>query len=459
MKNILIALAFAFVSVPALAQSDLATQFKSMEKKYKGPFGKNLLQGTKGNRPVLEGMPAGKLLFQAAFRNDMARNLVSRHEFYTANLFTTNYYELIGEYVYGNASGSHELNHEGLLSVSNQAMPKATVMVRHWVLEQAYVELFPNSGLAKAFRVRGISGSEFEQEYARYFLNFFLSGITNDEQYLMASLLAQGSPIVASKSLDRARNLIASIYESARLSYGESDPRSKRLYDLRNAIHNQLSQGVIAQIDQFLRDYPAYRGSGSDTVSAVRELLVSYYAVSAKTIVEAARKIGNSSLQAAAEAVVQNGSTAAGLLRLSQAGAELRSALMSNDLVATSAKSDTMVALLAISRFVNKELPSVREGGKDALKAVVNLIYMEGFLLRDNWEYFMGDLDSAPDARAAAALLPDIVGIAGDTLTQAFSPALDQWVKVEPRMNYFIDNVIKSSALNTASLLAEKIQR
>ncbi|HRO68330.1 MAG TPA: hypothetical protein PL182_12245, partial [Pseudobdellovibrionaceae bacterium] len=117
------------------------------------------------------------------------------------------------------------------------------------------------------------------------------------------------------------------------------------------------------------------------------------------------------------------------------------------------------IVLMTASQFLNKELLSLKSvKSAEPLKTVMNLIYVEGFLIKDNWEYFMSEIASAPNAASAAAQLPDVVGIASDTLIQTFSPALDQWVQVEPKMNYFVDNTIKSSALNTASVLAQKIK-
>lgn len=456
-KILLTASALTLVGAQAFANQDLIKTFKSLETKSKGPFGLNMLQGSRSKIGVLNGTPSGTFQFQAAYRNEIAQKLADVHNFYVGNLFTTNYYQLMGEYVYGNRDSSHDLNHQGMVNVAGQIMPKASIIVQHWVLEKHYIHQNQNSPLARGFRVRGISGSEFEVDYARYFLNFFLSGVDNDMQYLTASLLAKGSPVAASNSLERARNLIAQEYDRSVVSRGEKDALTRRLYQLRNAIHNQLSSSVIGQIDAFVRDYPQYRNHA--VITEIRSILVAYYAVSAKRVAEAAQRIGASDIVAVANQL-QNGANMAGFVQLSQLVADLRTRLTTPGAIAWDKKTDTLLVLNAAAQYLNKELNVLKSvSGKEPFKIALNLIYSEGFLIKDNWEYFMGEIDAAADAGAVGAQMPDIIGIASDTLTQAFSPALDQWLLVEPKMQYFIDNTIKSSSLNTASLLVEKIKR
>jgi hypothetical protein len=147
-------------------------------------------------------------------------------------------------------------------------------------------------------------------------------------------------------------------------------------------------------------------------------------------------------------------------LALSQKLAALRIAIADNKQIPYEKKTDNLVLMYMTSQYLNKEISSQRVvSSKDILKAVVHLVFSEGFLIQDNWKYFLGEIDGAADVVAASANLADIVGIATDTLTQAFSPAYEQWVSVEPKMNYFMDNTIKSSALNTVSIISKKIKK
>ena len=84
MKKILLSLLVLCLSAPAFA--GLPEDFQAMNAQSKGPFGKNMLQGTKGRTEVTAGSPAGSLLFQAAYRVGAAEKMVRDYGFYTGNL-------------------------------------------------------------------------------------------------------------------------------------------------------------------------------------------------------------------------------------------------------------------------------------------------------------------------------------------------------------------------------------
>ena len=447
-------LLFAF---GAQAQTLQAT-FKKMDNNRKGPFDLNMLQGSLSRVVVNQGEPTGTYQFQAAFRNDIGKELASKYAFYVGNLFTTNYYELQGEFVYGNIYGSHDINQQALLAAAPQAFPKAVAMVRSWVLEKHYINFFPNSAIVRGFKLRGISGAEFEQPYAKYFFNFYMSSMTEDRQFLPAFLLTKGSPTAESSSLEQARTLIAAVYDAAALQLDPQDPGLRKLYDLRNIIHNQVSQNAIALIDDYARSYPDYF-QADDRITQVRSILVTYYSVNSSRIADQAKKLGMADYQAAAQALVKGGNPAL-YLALSQKLANLRLAIADNSQIPYEKKTDALVLMYMTSQYLNKEISNLSVvSSKDVLKAVINIVFAEGFLIKDNWQYFISEMDGAADITAAASELPDLIGIATDTLTQAFAPSYDQWVSVEPKMSYFMDNTIKSSSLNTVSLVAKRIKK
>jgi hypothetical protein len=331
-------------------------------------------------------------------------------------------------------------------------------MVRHWVLEKHYVTFFPNTKTSQAFQLRGISGSEFEQQYAFYFFNFYLSAITEDYQFLPAFLLAKSSPIADSASLDKARTLVAKIYDDAKIRFGDQDTGVQKMYQLRNAIHNQLSPEVITQIDTFLNNYGYLNRAYGSQFAQIQDILRTYYRVGPKRISELARVAGVKEVQVAAEAIANNGFSAERALALSQSVTTLRTNI-TTAAIPYEKKTDALILMFSTAQYLNKELSNLSAvKSKEVIKAVINLLYVEGFLIQDNWNYFESEVDNAADIRAAAALIPDIADIANDTLSQAFSPSLDQWISLEPKMQYFVDNTIKSSALNTASIISKKVQ-
>ncbi len=442
------------------AKADLKEDFEAVNKESKGAFGQNYLQGTSSRTTVSSGKSPKNFLFQAAYRNEKAQILVDTHQFYLGNLFTTNYYQLMGEYVYGDVNSDHEIDHSALLANSQEAMKKASLIIKHWVLEKHYIFHFPNTNLAKGFAYRGIGGSEFERPYAEHFFNFYLSSMNDDFQYLPAFLLVNQSPIVDSSSLDKARLLISDSYEYFKARFGANDDRVKALFKLRNAIHNQLSKAVIAQIDQYYVDYPFYLEEGHTYLGVIREILVDYFSFSADKISKDAAAIGLSDLQAAADQITTEGAiTPENLLALSRVAAQWKTDIGS-DKIDFKNRARTLAVLTKVSRFLNKELAAL-ENAKNpaAIEAVVNTIYLEGFLIKDNWQYFK---DEVPLTSDYASLLSDILEIAGggtgSTLQEAFKGAYEQWLIVEPKMEYFLDNTIKSSSLNMAALVAEKVR-
>lgn len=454
MRNLLAILISLTIGFTAAA-SPLLDTFKKLDNDRKGPFDRNVLQGTK-SREVVPGVPAGRLLFQAAFRNNIGRELATTYDLYVGNLFTTNYYELMGEYVYNDQYGSHDLDHAGLLANSAAAMPKASSMVRNWVMEKYFLMIFPNTRTANAFRLRGISDIENEQEYAYYFLDFYLSSMTQDSQYLPAYLLTAGSAIASSANMERARSLIATLYDESKLAYGDSE-YVRRLYQIRNAVHNQLSPEIVGQIDKLIKDYPG--AARESRLTECQSILKSYYAISASKVADLAKKAGLPAIQASAEDISKHGGSVERYLLLSQQVADLRASIMTPAFLANAKKTDSIVVIQKATQLLNKEISNLSSvTSKDVLIAVVNMVYAEGFLIKDNWQYFVGEINNAATLTAAAALLPDIVEISNDILAQAFTPSYAQWTSFIPKMSGFVDNTIKSSALNTASLVVKRIK-
>jgi hypothetical protein len=488
MKNLFITLFLCTYALTAQA-GDLKGNFGRLLQNTKGPFELNYIQGPKSRVAVKNGSHvSGGALFQAAYRNNTAREMIASDNFYLGNLFTTNYYELMGEYVFGDPMSSHPLEHKRLADAGRQAMPKAAAMVRSWVLEKQYIGMFPQSTYARAYAYRGISDVLNEQEYANYFFNFYLSSMTEDFQYLPAFILVNKSPIVASASLERARDLIAQAFDyynaGGSISGSSSnnnndggfwgggfwggngggdlvaaDPNSLNdMYKLRNNFHNQLGKEVLAQLDQFLKDYPSYKNDSY--FPELRRILVEYFGITVSKISATAKKLGYADVKKAADKVASKKTYLDGLLDLSRAAADLR-ANIASDKVAYEKRGLTLAMLAETTKVLNKEISGLKSSDVKAhsakiAEAVVNTIFVEGFLIKDNWEYFQKEAATTGDA---AQLLGDIVDAATATLTEAFRPTYEQWVQLEPKMSYFMDSTIKSSALNTASATIEKLRR
>ena len=455
MKTLFFTVMFCTLSLSS--QGGLKESFLEVAQQRKGPFGLNYLQGSSERLVVTNGRTPKGFLFQAAFRNELARALAEQEGFYVGNLFTTNYYELTGEFVYNDPYGSFPLDPATLSAQGPRAIAKAALMAQHWVLEKHYVEKFNSSPLARAFKIRGIAGSEFEQVFARHFFNFYLGAIDNDFQYLPAFLLVDQSPIRESKSLARARDLIAESYDYFLQVYGQNDARVKALYRLRNSIHNQLSSQVIAEIDAYLKNFPFYLEDGHTSLPEIRRVLVEYYSFNATKLLAQANSIGLTKLAAAASQVANQGVNASTPVGLAREAAALRGAIADLSVVAFERRTDALALLSDTSKFIGKEVQSVaKQDPKLAAETMVHAIYVEGFLIKDNWQYFVTESKQANPA----TLLGDVIEVAGGpTLDETFGKSLAQWKLIEPKMEYFLDNTIKSSALNAASALIETLRK
>jgi hypothetical protein len=456
MKVLITLLALTF---SLTAKAGLKEDFAALNHISKGPFGLNMLQGSSSRGAVNDGHWPSKVLFQAAYRNETAEKLVANYGLYTGNLFATNYYELMGEYVYGDAHSNHPLDHDALIGKGAEAIGKANLIVQNWVLEKHYAEHFLDSRLSRAFKLRGISGSEFETTFAQYFFNFYLSSMTNEFQYLPAFLLVTKSPIVESSSLQRARDLISNTYDFYSTARGTSDPMVAAIYKLRNAIHNQLSKDVIRQIDAFEKSYPSLRRDGDNSISEIRSILVAYYSFGPDKIAKQAAKLGFGDIKAAAEKLAKQGANEAGLLELSKVAADWRTNIANPSWVENGKRGLALALVSTITQYLNKELMDLRHPGPQAVEAAINTVYAEGFLIKDNWDFFAAE---ARGNGSLASLLADVIEVASggqdSTLAQAFSKAYPLWLSAEPKMQYFMDNTIKSSSLATAAAVAEKVK-
>lgn len=458
----------SMMSVTAVADdASLIANFKKANSVYKGAFGKNYLQGNRGRSPVGEAGEVGcfKLgsggsgLFQAAYRNIIGQELVDTDQFYLANLYTTNYYELMGEFVFQDRCGNHPVDNAGMLTKSAEAMPKFMLMTQHSVLERYYSEQFPNTRIGSARVIRGISDSKDETVFARYYFNFGLTAIESDLQYLPVYLLSKKSPLNDSSVLQKARDSIAQMYADANMgsdNYAGGDGYLGELYKLRNTIHNTLSKDTIKEIEKFQQRW----GDTSGRLNVIKANLREYFATGAKNVYDAAKRINAAEVMAAAQPLVNGPATGATLLRLSQELAAVRRNVSDESLYATDKKVDVLILLSVGAQYLAKEINVMKQiDSKETLLALTNAIYIEGFIAQNNLAFFQGQMNAAADVAAAAAVLPRVVNIASKTIEKAFSPALEQWKTVEPKMDNFLDNVIKSSTLSAASTIDAKLKR
>lgn len=449
--------------------ASLVSNFKKANQLSKGGFGKNVVQNPNGRWAVggasaeemgcyKFGRAGGAQLFQTAYRNTIAQQLVDVDQFYIANRYASNYYELMGEYVFGDRCGNHPIDNVRLLEKAAEAMPKFMLMTQHHTLERYYAESNLATNIGKAAVKRGVSDSEDEIKYARDYFNFGLSAMTQDSQYLAMYILSKKSPLKISALIGKARDAIAALYEAR--TGGIKDYAGGgylgELYNLRNMIHNTLSKDIIGEIEKFKRRYP----EDAPELNGIQANLREYFATGARNVYDAAKKVNATGVMSAVEPMIKGAATAQSLLAVSNELAAVRANVSDETIYPTETKVDVLVLINTGAQFLAKEINVMKQiDSKDALVALLNTIYVEGFIPKNNLTFFQGQMNSAADIAAAAAVLPRVVNIASRSISTAFSPALDQWKLVDPKMDNFIDNVIKSSTLSAASTIDAKIKR
>ena len=287
-----------FVSQSVFAAS-IPSYFQKFEGKYKAPFGLNMLQFKDKRTSVKSGaVGSGPILFQVAFRSEVAKQLVEEHGMYTGNLFASNYYELKAEFLKGNPhvqalSADDDLSKLVQVSKGNPAVYKrAQQMVKNWNLEKLYILKNPSSRISRSFKERGIAGAEFEQKYGQLFTNYYIEESNTNLDLLALVKLVDSSSLVASSSFTKIRDKATSLYETYKPEGSKGRYVSKgvlaQIKDIRDSIHNQLTPEVINTIDIFMSKTKSSQGHSE--LKVIRKLIKSYFARGVTDINHIAKK-------------------------------------------------------------------------------------------------------------------------------------------------------------------------
>jgi len=443
------------------AAQKLFTQINSNDEK--GAFGLNSLQGAHNRTTVQSGkMPKGGVVFQAAFRIKPAEELALDYGLYTGNLFSTNLFELIGEFVYKDRNKNHNMPVGKLYKVGAEAFPTARLMTKNWVIEKHYTEVSPEAGITHGFFYRGIAGAEFEEPFARDFLSYYLNFMRDENDYLPIYLLAKKSPLVQSSDLEKARKKIGdtfSYFENYYKNRPKDQPKVVYLKKIRNNIHNQLTPSVIPMIDHYLKDvHPNYQkefGSSKKAfILTVRSLLVSYFEVSFKKIKKQVEALpGQKELLNTVNRLIKNPDSPEELLKFSEGIAALRkhAATMKID----PRQKYRILTIIKMGSHALGVWPKTENAGKhkEMIPAMLNSLYAEGLLTLAEKSEAIQSAASAKDFDAALMALEekDVLGTVLTNIGQSFSGVLELWAEVQPdkesrqKIEYFSDNTIKSS--------------
>lgn len=422
----------------------------------RGPLGPNETQLADRRLPAQYGTTEGGY-FKAAFRTPEAQNLARNDGLYLGNLFSTNYYELVGEFVYGGPDSNHVVDHPAAVRQAVIMNRRATSMIRSWILEKHYVHMLPNSNLARAFNNRAISDVESERGYADYFFDLYLNSMTAEPQYLLAAQLIKYSPIEDTASFTRARDMATVAYDQVVKKYGAGHPLAVQVYELRNMVHNHMSPSVISLITRFLADTPAYEAEGFTELRQVRDSLVEYYSQDANKIIGRARTINDYALTDALIQLQNNPASESALMQVSNLIVTLKSDLVRHQ----GFQYRTTLALqliLGTSQLLSRYALDVANPTSKTAEILLNSVYGEGFLIADNRQYFQNEIRQAQTPADIKRVLMEIVDVSMATLNDVMGPTLTQWYQIEPKVRNFADSAVKSSSLNALSIFAARIK-
>jgi hypothetical protein len=458
------ALFFACGTASAL---EIDKHFDKMSGKYKQPFGPNMMQ--QSNRRISYNRWAdvgGSFIFQAAFRSDMAKDLLAEHGMYTGNLFATNYYELRAEFLKGDANADNLSSTDdlsALLLVSKTeplVFERAKQMVQNWNLEKLYILKNPSSRFARSFQARGVGGAEFEQEYGREFTNFYIESSASNIDLMPIISLVSSSALVDSSSFTKIRNMATSLYETYRPGGSKghlvSESNLRRIKGIRDSIHNQLTPDIVRVIDEYMSETRS--SAGHSELESIKRSIESYFAQGVSDIKHIAKQGG---LEVnGLDAIDTRNPELADLMTY---GAELvanRQMMLSDQVILENkylVLSYTSVAasFLArkVSRYIDKNDINASNIGEVTLVAT-QILYIQGLI---NNPVVAAPAEVPADYDDYELLVDDMLTEVVVAIQAAYNPYMDKWKQVDSRLSGIMDDTVRASSITLLEEIMDKM--
>jgi hypothetical protein len=223
------AAAFRPLPLSARDRQVLHDNFALCLTKLKGPYTENFAVCADGQKIPVQGAN-GQLdgwcknaLFYAAFRAPWAEAL-AKQRMYIANLFSRDLYLW-------------------------QSIPDHNDLVRGYILEKYFTETNPTNTLSRLRSYGGLSGAEYETPASASFFERYLSApeFNDNRDFLLAYELQKRYFVHGDLGqIEKVRAMSVRVQAI--------DPKFK---PLRDAIHNQLSPGLVPQLVAFRDHFPA----------------------------------------------------------------------------------------------------------------------------------------------------------------------------------------------------------
>ena len=217
------AAAFRPLPLEAKDQKILRDNFALCTAKLKGPYTENICVCPDGRKIPVRGA-SGRVgigckdaLFCAAFRAPWAEAL-AKERMYIANIFSRDVYLW-------------------------DSFPDHNDLVRGYILEKYFTDTNPNHKLSQLKAFGGLSGTEYETPASASFFERYLTSpdFNDNRDFLLAYELQKRYFVRADLGqIEKVRALSVRIQNA--------DPKFK---PLRDAVHNQISPGLVAQLAAF----------------------------------------------------------------------------------------------------------------------------------------------------------------------------------------------------------------
>ena len=240
------AVAFRPLPLEAKDQRILRDNFALCTSKLKGPYTENICVCPDGRKIPVRGA-SGRLgigckdaLFCAAFRAPWAEAL-AKERMYIANIFSRDLYLW-------------------------DSFPDHNDLVRGYILEKYFTDTNPNHKLSQLKAFGGLSGTEYETPAsASFFERYLTSPDFNDNRDFLLAYELQKRYLVRADlgQIEKVRALSVRIQNA--------DPKFK---PLRDAVHNQISPGLVPQLAAFRERLPpgATRNQVDELIAEITKL-------------------------------------------------------------------------------------------------------------------------------------------------------------------------------------------
>lgn len=450
------------LSVPALA-ADVASYFQAIEKESKGPFGPNMMQMRSKRVSYNQwASTGGGFIFQSAFRNKVAQDLIFEHGIYTGNLFSTNYYELRAEALLGDASAANLSPEQGLdaLVAASKLNPsvfaRAKQMVQNWNLEKLYIAKNPSSKLARSFALRGVSGAEYEIQYAQEFVDFYISEAQSEIDFLLLARLVNSSSLVESNNFTRVRDKATSLYEiygpGGSKNHTVSSQQVRQIKFIRDSIHNQLTPDILNLIDSYLSQ------KSNPELVEIKAMITSYFARGVADINHVAKKAKITPV--ALSSIDKKKPALTDIIAYTQELMDIRKALVTDE-VKLGQKYLSYSYVLTASAFLFEKVRAYID--QNAINAsnigeltvlIQSLLYFEGV-------YSSGSIVRASDVPSDfddyELLYDDMLTEIMSNIKVSYAPYVEKWQEVDAHMDGMLDDTLRSSAISLFNHILDKM--